>query len=1224
MTGGAARKRSNATPPPTNSKLSTLHSPTFQLLNTNALKTFATAARKQLLREVGDQLTAVLAADSLARKERPQHVQQLEREAKADRTQLVEQVAYTWFNRLAALTYMDRRGYSADLFSDLQTALVVTPAAGQSVPELLQLARAGQFDSALAKLDRERLTRLLTKQLASDNPDAEVYRALLIATCNLWHEKMPFLFEKLDDYTELLVPRDLLSENSVLTKMRRAIADAVPAGDGADGAGGDNVEVIGWLYQFYIADKKDEVFGRKSGTKIEAKDIPAATQLFTPHWIVRYLVENSLGRLWLLNNPESDLQASMEYYIAPEDAAAEQATVLKIGGPEEIKVCDPACGSGHMLTYAFDLLMRIYESKAYRPSEAVAAILGQNLYGIEIDERAGSLAPFALAMKARAYDKRYFRRADTVQPNVLVLQNVVLSAEELETYTQRVGQDLFTADLRETLTQFEQAKNFGSLIQPALRNVQDAREQLSAMKFEEDLYLSGTHQKVQLALKQAAYLSPRYQVVVANPPYMGGKGMNAKLSAFAKTKYPDSKSDLFAMFIKRCLALDIERGSMGMINMQSWMFLSSYEKLRKRLLAENHLVSMAHLGERGFDTIGGAVVSTTAFVIEKTESEGRKGSYLRLIDEGSEKAKADATLEAIRNPDCGWFFRASAEDFGKIPESPVAYWVDKSVLLAYGQKTVDNFANPRQGLATGDNFRFLRMWYEVCQNKIDTACDNIGDNKAKWVPCSKGGGYRKWYGFREYVIAFDNENYAALARMGNHLPSRNFYFKEGATWSTISSGPIGFRYLKNSVFETKGSVCFSRGKAELSAQLGLLNSSAFQYFISATSPTLDYHEGPVRNTPLVNADSASELIKNSQKLIELAKSDWDQLEISSQFAGFESIETKREQLIKVAMGYTFAKRGDIAAQVYTLEQDNDSIAAHLYEVSLDIVGNSDFPNYLYSINNHAIDWNIDLLSYYLGTLFGRYSLDKPGLILADAGATKADYLAQVPDPSFAPDEDGIVPFVERGWFKDDVVREWERFLVAAFGQEHFEENKAFVEETLGKPVREYFLKNFYADHVKRYKKRPIYWMFASQPEKGRGTPAFKCLVYLHRYTPDTCGKIMEDYLRPLIRQLEDKLREAEEIGGATGSQYSKREQSQALADAEDLRVKLKECRTYAGVLQPYVDDPLHLDLDDGVLVNYNRFGRAVVEVTGLNDRKGREKVLGFEWCEVGRIPGYGE
>ncbi len=1215
-------------------------------MNTNALKSFATAARTQLVREVGDQLTAVLAADSLARKERPQHVQQLEREAKADRTQLVERVAYTWFNRLAALTYMDRRGYGADLFSELQTALVVTPTREQSVPELLQLARAGQFDGALAKLDRERLTRLLTRQLASDNPDAEVYRALLIATCNLWHEKMPFLFEELDDYTELLVPRDLLSENSVLTKMRRAIADAVPAGDDPDQGAGDNVEVIGWLYQFYIADKKDEVFGRKSGTKIEAKDIPAATQLFTPHWIVRYLVENSLGRLWILNNPGSDLQASMEYYIAPEDAAAEQATVLKIGGPEEIKVCDPACGSGHMLTYAFDLLMRIYESKAYRPSEAVAAILGHNLYGIEIDERAGGLAAFALAMKARAYDKRYFRRAGTVQPNVLVLQNVVLSAEELDAYTQRAGRDLFTADLKETLTQFEQAKNFGSLIQPALRNVADLREQLAAMRFEEDLYLSGTHRKVQLVLKQADYLSPRYQVVVANPPYMGSKGMNAKLSAFAKTNYPDSKSDLFAMFMERCLTMNLERGSMGMINMQSWMFLSSYEKLRKRLLTENHLVSMAHLGERAFDTISGSVVSTTAFIFKKAQSDGRNGVYFRLVDKLSESLKAQAVVTAIIDNGGSYTYWTSVEDFNLIPGSPIAYWVRPEILKSFENKKVGDIAICKQGLATGDNDRFLRYWHEVPFDRIKQNLLNGHLTEERiWVPYSKGGSFRKWYGNDDYVILWeDNGNVIrnfkdSKGRERSRFRGAQHYFEPAATWSLTSSNKFGVRLRPaGAVYDINGMSLFAEDSESLVKTTALLNSGFAEQVLQIINPTIAYQAGDIASVPVINF----ELPASNASALDICKSDWNSFETSIGFETFQLVLMGTKHSIENIVGtyWTFWS-GE-----YLKVRDNERRIDKAIFSEIGIVGempmrlsgiellrfsNSDESEVLNPGITHAqvpsetaIDIVCELLSYYLGTLFGRYSLDAPGLILADAGATVADYLARVPKPSFAPDEDGIVPFVDSGWFKDDVVREWERFLRAAFGPEHLEENKAFVDATLGKSVRDYFLKDLYDDHVKRYKKRPIYWMFASDPGKGKKTPAFQCLVYLHRYTPDTCGKIMEDYLKPLIRQLEDRLLSEEEISASTGSQFSAREQSQSAAAAEDLRTKLKECRTYAGVLQPYVDNPIHLDLDDGVLVNYNRFGRAVVEVGGLNDKKAREKVLGFGWCDISRIPKYGQ
>jgi type II restriction/modification system DNA methylase subunit YeeA len=474
---------------------------------------------------------------------------------------------------------------------------------------------------------------LLSGQATSNDPQQEAYRLLVVAECNAFHQAMPYLFERIADYTELLMPDDLLSGNSVLAYTREAMTpDACR-----------DVEVIGWLYQFYISEKKDQVFeGLKKNQKITPENIPAATQLFTPHWIVRYLVENSLGRLWMLNHPNSQLAGQMEYYIAPEQP---ETDFLKIIKPEDIKICDPACGSGHMLSYAFDLLFAMYEEAGTDPSEIAEKILTHNLFGIEIDERAGELAAFALTMKARAKSRRFFNKG--IKPNICVLQKVTFAADELSEYMEAVGRDLFTLDLRETLQQFAEADNLGSLITPKLTSVANVLPVMQAIDMANSLFLANTHEKVLQVLAMVDYLSPRYAVVLANPPYMGGKGMNTKLSDWSKTNYPKSKSDLFAMFIERNLDLTLPQGAVAMITMQSWMFLSSYEALRGRILNENTILSMAHLGARAFDSIGGEVVSTTAFVLENAHKPEYRGAFMRLVDGNSEAEKMAMMAKAI-------------------------------------------------------------------------------------------------------------------------------------------------------------------------------------------------------------------------------------------------------------------------------------------------------------------------------------------------------------------------------------------------------------------------------------------------------------------------------------------------------------------------------------------------------------------------------------------------
>lgn len=592
-------------------------------MDTNRLKRFAQTARKKLLEAVADKLRFAIGENSPARRGTPRAVVELEKNIREKgEAAVIDFVAYTWFNRFCALRYMDVMGYNP--------VRVVSPLPGHFQPEILEEAKGNSFSDEIPAA-----TRMMIRDiLASERPNAqlEVYKLLLVAICNVYNKPMPFLFQPINDYTELLMPDDLLSGSSILALTREAILPEVAE---------KGVEVIGWLYQFYISEKKDEVMGKT----VKTEDIPAATQLFTPDWIVRYLVENSLGRLWMLNHPASRLAESMEYYIP---ATEQDADFLKVMSPEELKVCDPCCGSGHMLTYAFDLLARIYEEAGFSPREIPSLILKNNLHGIEIDPRAGELAAFALTMKAREHDSRFLRRENAPQPNICVLQNVTFDDEEFKSYMDFTGRDLFTAALQTTLRQFEKADCFGSLIVPQLTNSVAVLAELESRDVSGQLFLTNIHQKVLAVIRQAEYLSPHYHVVVTNPPYMGSKGMNADLKKFAETKYSDSKFDLFAMFIERCLELVQKHGTIGMITMQSWMFLSSFEKLRTKLLDEDTILTMAHLGPRAFDTIGGEVVQTTAFTLTNTHIPDYKGAFLRLVDGNSEAEKSAMFKEAIR------------------------------------------------------------------------------------------------------------------------------------------------------------------------------------------------------------------------------------------------------------------------------------------------------------------------------------------------------------------------------------------------------------------------------------------------------------------------------------------------------------------------------------------------------------------------------------------------
>ncbi|MBQ9367251.1 MAG: BREX-1 system adenine-specific DNA-methyltransferase PglX [Victivallales bacterium] len=597
-------------------------------MNLSSLKTFAVESRRKLMRYVADKVAFVLAEESTARRSAPQSVKELEDAIrKQGQEQVIEATAYMWFNRFCALRFMDANHYTS--------MGVVSPTEGATRPEILAEAIAGNFDVNVSETAKRRIQALLSGETPSNDRFNDAYRILFIAACNGWSAIMPFLFEKIDDYTELLMPDDLLSANSILAELR----EAIPLEDCQD------VELIGWLYQFYISEKKDQVFdGLKKNRKIPKEDIPAATELFTPHWIVQYMVENSLGRLWLENHPESSLAEQFQFYIKAESTGK----CPKIDSPEEIRICDPCCGSGHTLVYAFDVLYAIYSECGYDTLEIPRKILANNLYGLELDPRAATLASFALVMKARQKHRRFLIARNIVQPHICLLRNVDFTDQEITEYKEAMGSDFFTIPFFETMTQFTDAENLGSLIVPRLQDSTDVRAAIDAKNVAGNLFLRDTHKKVMHLLEMSDDLAPRYHVVVTNPPYMGSKGMNAQLKEFAEKNYPDSKADLFAMFIERCMKMALPDAFSAMITMQSWMFLSSFEKLRRKILDEKCITTMAHLGARAFDTIGGEVVSTTSFVIQNAALPEYKGTYIRLVDGNNEAEKSTMLKEAVR------------------------------------------------------------------------------------------------------------------------------------------------------------------------------------------------------------------------------------------------------------------------------------------------------------------------------------------------------------------------------------------------------------------------------------------------------------------------------------------------------------------------------------------------------------------------------------------------
>ncbi|WP_420588071.1 BREX-1 system adenine-specific DNA-methyltransferase PglX [Marivita sp.] len=1163
-------------------------------MDTNALKKFAQAARNLLIDQVRSKLDLVLDPVSPARREHPQAMKELDAAIARDgKAQVIEQVAYTWFNRFTALRFMDANGYT--------TVGVVSPAEGQTRPEILAEAMAGNLPEGAPGS----IVALLDGRTPSSDPQGEAYRQLLVHACNQWHGPMPFLFEELDDYTELLMPEDLLSQSSILAELRKVMTEDAC----------QDVEIIGWLYQFYISEKKDQVFaGLKKNQKITAENIPAATQLFTPHWIVRYLVENSLGRLWLLNRPDSRLAERMDYYIAPEEP---ETDFLRITKPEEIRICDPAAGSGHMLTYAFDLLYAIYEEEGYDATEIPSKILTHNLTGVEIDDRAGALAAFALAMKAAArLGRRRFLRMEA-KPDICVLQNVAFTPAEMQDVAAVVGKDLFTDELRETLGQFEQAKNFGSLIVPKLRDPAETLRVVEARDFGGDLLLKEVQARVVAVLRMAEALSPKYHVVVANPPYMGGKGMNSDIQDFTKKNYPDGKSDLFAAFIERGIGLAVARGFSAMVTMESWMFLGSFEKLRIRLLEETTIQSMVHmpyLGKGG--TSMGINFGTCAFVGEKSPKAEFNGRFccVRYYETDDNGVPLEFPPKNER------LSMVSSKDFKKIPGSPIAYWVSEAAAECFALGTnIHSVAQPRHGMSTGNNDLYLRLWPEVASTNLllrASSREEARNSGKKWFPVTKGGKFRKWYGNNEYLINYRNggEDMIAANEAGTNPGFRhdnpNFYFKSGITWSTISSSALSMRYFDNGfVIESKGSACYSKDEGSLIEVLSYCNSKIVNHLLMALSPTLDFHEGPLGRVAFI-AQNNSQIIEIGNGAVSLVRSDWDANETSWDFTTLPLLSPgHRAGTLEATYARLRAHWQSMTDEMKRLEEENNRIFIDAYglqdeltpEVPIEEITLTCNPAYRYGVKGAEeeretrlrADTMAEFLSYAVGCMFGRYSLDAPGLILTNQGERLEDYLARIPEPSFTPDADNVIPVLDGDWFPDDITERFRLFLRTTFGETHFQENLRYIEDALGKDIRKYFTKDFYADHVKRYKKRPIYWMFSSP----KGT--FNALIYMHRYRGDTVSVLLNDYLREFISKLEGERGRLEKLSDDPSASQGQR--TKALKDMAVIAKQIDELNAWErDVVFPLAQAKIEIDLDDGVKVNYPKFGAALKKIVGVS------------------------
>lgn len=1122
-------------------------------MDTGLLRSFGVWARRGLIGEVAARVAAVLAPGSVQRVELPGAVAALEQAVatagggETGRATVADTVAYTWFNRIIALRFMDANGYTG--------VGVVSPRAGTTVgqPEILAEAKRGVFDAdVVSSRTQQVVTSLLDGTRNSTDAQGEAYGLLLADYCRYWNKAMPFMFEPEGDFTELLMPANLLADDSVLNRAVSVLTPQVCA----------DVEVIGWLYQFYISERKDEVFaGFKKNIKAGPAEIPAATQLFTPHWIVRYLVENSLGRLWMLNHPDSRLVEQMDYYIPPVD---DETDFLIISTPEDIKIIDPACGSGHMLTYAFDLLYAIYEEQGYAPSEIPTLILTHNLYGTEIDPRAGTLAAFALTMKARAKQRTHL--TNNTQPNICVIEPVSFTDDELDylltAHGDRQAEKAFW-------NQFQHADLLGSLIQPDPELTTQLAEHLTTLNHTGDLLQAELMERAQRVITQAQYLQPRYTIAIANPPYMGRRNMPPGLAGFLSTNYSGVKGDLFSVFFARGLAICKSRGAVALLAPSAWLYIGRHAGVRELALRDSWIGTLVELPQLDFE---GASVSVAAVVLWRLPPE-QSSVFIRLTESPQRHLSEELAKAAAPGPSNNTFI-VQASDFEKIPGSIMAYWLPQQVTRAFvNLPSFGEISNPRVGMQTGDNARYLRFWWEVSLSTISAKVDT----DSKWVGYLKGLGYQPWWATFLEVLDLATYLQESPSRATSTLMPLQAAGAIKCAWSSVSTR-FSARLVGSDALHDIGSHCIYPRPEDAIWALAYMNSEFFVGLVSILNPTINYQISDVARVPLAAIDT-SLLSTLGTEAVDLSRADWDSSETVMAFSGFEGCRQQQGTLREsIDSGKT-----DQARRRLRLEEISSHIDHHVWTA---LLGSSVDRPWAWPASQRPEDESghdeiRDFVSYAVGCMFGRYSLDQPGLMLADQGATVQDYLAKVPQPSFMPDADNVLPIVDGDWFEDDIVARFRQFLRAAFGEEHFEENLRFVTESLGvKDIRDYFVKSFYKDHVQRYKKRPIYWLFSSP--KG----SFNALIYMHRYTPSTVSTVLNEYLREFQAKLKASLDHAERSNNAK--------------EADRLRKVLVELEAYEhDVLYPLATQQISIDLDDGVKANYPKLGPALTRIPGL-------------------------
>ncbi|WP_293960294.1 BREX-1 system adenine-specific DNA-methyltransferase PglX [uncultured Fusobacterium sp.] len=1131
--------------------------------------------------------------------------------------QLLEESAYTWFNRLVAFAFMEINNYIDER--------IVFNNGDRIEPEILDNYYEFDFFQELDEESQNEINDLKEKNRVDSLE--KLYSILVEEKCYELSKIMPFMFEKRGSYSDILFPDGVLARGSFLEKLRDEFRKAIEKNEEDEEV--VPVEIIGWLYQYYNSDLKDEVFADlKKNKKITKEKIAPATQLFTPHWIVKYMGENSLGKLALEScGVSEEIKENWKYYIENEIQKSEER--LKI---EEIKIIDPAMGSGHMLTYCFDMLSDIYENLGWSKKDAVLSIIKNNIYGLDIDKRASQLASFAIFMKAREKFSRFFKVLERMEEDEKISINtlVIEESNDISESIQNLIKENSLIHLEKLLVDFYDAKEYGSILKlesietkelyrelKELEEIYRKQGQLSLnYSIVENIDFEKEYEFIEKLIYQYRIMIDKYDIVITNPPYMGGKGFDDKLKKYVEKNYKDSKGDLFAVFIEKCNEFTKENRYTAMITMHSWMFLSSFENLRKQIIEKREIQSLNHLGTRAFEELGGEVVQTVSWV-GKNKVPEKKGTYIRLVDYNNAQWKEE---EFLNNKN---YYSANQKEFEKIPGSPIAYWVSNRVreIFEKNQK-LGEIAQPRKGNSTSDNNRFLRLWFEVEKNNFKLNSINLKEDslKIKWFPYNKGGGFRKYYGNNEYLINWLNDAEEIRKIPTAVIANYDFFTKEGLTWSTVSSAKLSVRNFGEGFIFDNGGCCLFSEKDIKYILLGLLNSKVFTILFGNISPTLNFQSGDIAKIPIII--EKDEIKKNNineitQQNINIAKEEWDSRETSWDFK--KLFITKGDSIEKAYDDYC-QYWSDKFMQMHHNEEELNRIFIDIYELNDEMDEKVPFEDITLlkkeiKIEDGKILFNKEeiikqFLSYAVGCIMGRYSIDKEELIIANSDDIlqcnesqviikdrEGNIRHSIENSRFLPDEFGIIPVTGENVFENDIVSRVFEFVKALYGEKNFDENIRFICEALGQKegetydevLRNYFIKDFYTDHLQRYQKRPIYWFMNSGKKNG-----FSALIYLHRYEDMSIARVRTEYLIPYQEKMENLRNYYEKI--AENPDTSSKDRKIADKKLKELYAILKELQTYANDVKHISELKISLDLDDGVKVNYEKFGKVLKKI----------------------------